>query len=119
MVDLRQKKVVKKLQTEKKPDGNASAAPFHKLYVSGERGKAEVIVDVAKDEVIKTLHFDSETGMPQYDPVARKVVRQPLSTAGGNPYRPRGAHRGLCGQDWEKGPRPFFPWRAGARRTRS
>ena len=22
---------------------------------------------------MKTLHFDSETGMPQYDPVARKV----------------------------------------------
>jgi len=26
-----------------------------------------------KDEIIKTLHFDSETGMPQYDPVARRV----------------------------------------------
>jgi len=32
---------------------------------------------VTKDEVIKTLHFDSETGMPQYDPVARKVYRIP------------------------------------------
>ena len=51
----------------------AYAAPFHKLYVSDERGKAEAIVDVTKDEIIKTLHFDSETGMPQYDPVARKV----------------------------------------------
>ena len=30
-------------------------------------------MDVTKDEIIKTLHFDSETGMPQYDPVARKV----------------------------------------------
>jgi len=30
-------------------------------------------VDVQKDEIINTLHFDSETGMPQYDPVARKV----------------------------------------------
>jgi len=28
---------------------------------------------VSKDEIVKTLHFDSETGMPQYDPVARKV----------------------------------------------
>ena len=27
-----------------------------------------------KDEIVRTLHFDSETwGMPQYDPVARKV----------------------------------------------
>ena len=30
-------------------------------------------MDVTKDEIIKTLHFDSETGMPQYDPVASKV----------------------------------------------
>jgi hypothetical protein len=66
-------KVVKKLHTEKKPDGSAYAAPFHKLYVSDERGKAEAIADVKKDEIIKTLRFDSETGMPQYDPVARKV----------------------------------------------
>jgi len=28
---------------------------------------------VTKDEIVKTLHFNSETGMPQYDPVARKV----------------------------------------------
>src|SRR5260370_2266078 len=65
--------VVKKLKREAKPDGSMYAAPFHKLYVSDERGKAEAIVDVTKDEIIKTLHFDSETGMPQYDPVARKV----------------------------------------------
>ena len=51
----------------------ALAAPFHKLYVSDERGKAEAVVDVYKDEIIRTLHFDSETGMPQYDPVARLV----------------------------------------------
>jgi hypothetical protein len=31
------------------------------------------VVDVRKDEIVRTLHFDSETGMPQYDPVARKV----------------------------------------------
>jgi DNA-binding beta-propeller fold protein YncE len=73
VVDLKQMKVVKKLKTEAKPDGSTYAAPFHKLYVSDERGKAEAIVDVQKDEIINTLHFDSETGMPQYDPVARKV----------------------------------------------
>jgi len=66
-------KVIKKLKTESKPDGSTYAAPFHKLYVSDERGKAEAVVDVQKDEIINTLHFDSETGMPQYDPVARKV----------------------------------------------
>ena len=26
-----------------------------------------------QDKIIKTLHFESETGMPQYDPVARKI----------------------------------------------
>src|SRR3989449_9232805 len=63
----------KKIPTEAKPDGSTYAAQFHKLYVSDERGKAEAIVDVTKNEIVKTLHFDSETGMPQYDPVARKV----------------------------------------------
>ena len=66
-------KVIRKLKTDAKPDGSAYAAPFHKLYVSDERGKAEAVVDVTKDEIVKTLHFDSETGMPQYDPVTRKV----------------------------------------------
>src|SRR5260370_25698919 len=65
--------VIKKLPTEAKPDGSAYAEPFRKLYVSDERGKAEAVVDVDKDEIVKTLKFNSETGMPQYDPVARKV----------------------------------------------
>ena len=47
--------------------------PFHKLYVSDEREKAEAVVDVTKDEIIKTLRCNSETGMPQYDSIARKV----------------------------------------------
>jgi hypothetical protein len=66
-------KVIKKIPTEAKPDGSAYAAPFHKLYVSDERGKAEAIVDVRTDNIVKTLHFDSEAGMPQYDPVTQKV----------------------------------------------
>jgi DNA-binding beta-propeller fold protein YncE len=66
-------KVIRKLKTDAKPDGSAYAAPFHKLYVSDERGKAEAVVEVTKDEIVKTLHFESETGMPQYDPVTRKV----------------------------------------------
>jgi len=73
VVDLKQMKVIKKLKTASKPDGNTYAAPFHKLHVSDERGKAEAIVDVQKDEIVGTLRFDSETGMPQYDPIARKV----------------------------------------------
>jgi len=73
VIDIAQKKVLKKLKTEAKPDGSTYAAPFHKLYVSDERGKAEAIVDTRSDTIIKTLHFESETGMPQYDPVARLV----------------------------------------------
>src|SRR3984893_10549810 len=66
-------KVIKKLKTEAKPDGSTYAAAFYKLYVSDERGKAEAVVDVQKEEIVRTLHFDSKTGMPQYDPMARKV----------------------------------------------
>jgi DNA-binding beta-propeller fold protein YncE len=73
VASLADMKVVKKLPTADKPDGSAYAAPFHKLYVSDERGKAEAVVDTDKNLILKTLHFDSETGMPQYDPVARKV----------------------------------------------
>lgn len=73
VIDVGQKKVVKKLKTEAKPDGSTYAAPFHKLYVSDERGKAEAIVDTRSDTIVRTLHFESETGMPQYDPVAKLV----------------------------------------------
>jgi DNA-binding beta-propeller fold protein YncE len=65
--------VVKRLPTEDKPDGIAYAAPFHKAYVSNERAKAQSIIDVRTDTIVKVLRFDSETGVPQYDPVARKV----------------------------------------------
>ncbi len=73
VIDIAQRKVIKKLKTEAKPDGSTYAAPFHKLYVSDERGKAEAVVDVRSETIVKTLHFDSETGMPQYDPVAKLV----------------------------------------------
>jgi len=42
-------------------------------------------VDVEKDEIINTLHFDSETGMPQPEqeedgkPVARMVVYEAVT----------------------------------------
>jgi DNA-binding beta-propeller fold protein YncE len=43
------------------------------VYVSDTLGKAVAVVDVTKDEIVKTIEFASETGMPQYDSVARKV----------------------------------------------
>jgi len=73
VIDLRQMRVVKKLPTEAKPDGSTYAPPFHKLYVSDERGRAEAVVDVLQDTIVATLHFDSQTGTPQYDPVTRQV----------------------------------------------
>jgi hypothetical protein len=69
VVDLGQMVVTKKLPIADKPDGD----PFHKAYVSDERGKAEAVVGVREDRIVKTLKFDSEAGVPQYDPVARKV----------------------------------------------
>ena len=74
VIDLKQMRVIKKLPVEDKPDGIAYAAPFHKTYVSDERARAEVVIDVQRDEIVKTLRFGSETGMPQYDPVAKKVL---------------------------------------------
>jgi len=65
--------VIKRLATAAKPNGSTYAAPFRKMYVSDTLGKAVAIVDVDKDEIVKTLEFKSETGMPQYDSVARKV----------------------------------------------
>src|SRR6266850_725467 len=31
------------------------------------------VIDLRTNNIVKTLHFDSEAGMPQYDPVAQKV----------------------------------------------
>src|SRR5262249_33807230 len=73
VVDLERLAVVKKIPTEEKPDGIAYAAPFHKAYVSNERAKAESVIEVATDTIVKVLRFDGETGVPQYDAVARKV----------------------------------------------
>ena len=73
VVDLKQMKVVKKLKTAPKPDGSTYAAPFHKLYVSDERGKAEAIVDVQKDEIASTLRFNSENSAR----LAMRLVRRP------------------------------------------
>ena len=74
VIDLNQMRVIKKLPVENKPDGIAYAAPFHKMYVSDERAQAEVVIDVTRDEIVKTIRFASETGMPQYDPIAKKVL---------------------------------------------
>jgi DNA-binding beta-propeller fold protein YncE len=65
--------VVKRLPTAAKPNGSTYAAPFHKVYVSDTLGKAVAVVDVTKDEIVKTIEFASETGMPQYDSSSRKV----------------------------------------------
>ena len=66
-------RVIKRLSTAAKPNGSTYAAPFHKIYVANTLSKAVTVVDVNKGEIIKTLPFNSETGMPQSDSVAKKV----------------------------------------------
>src|SRR5215470_16050326 len=73
VIDLARMAVIKRLPTETKPDGIAYAAPFRKAYVSNERAKAVSVIDVTTDTIVKVLRFDSETGVPQYDSVAKKV----------------------------------------------
>src|ERR1043165_5298293 len=73
VVSLKSMNVVKRLDTAAKPNGSTYAAGFHKVYVADTLGKAVAVVDVDKDETIKTLSFKSETGMPQYDSVAKRV----------------------------------------------
>jgi DNA-binding beta-propeller fold protein YncE len=73
VVDLNSMKISTKLPASGKPDGSTYAADFHKLYVSDETAKQEIIIDVRTDTVLKVLHFESETGMPQYDPVSKMV----------------------------------------------
>lgn len=89
VIDLRQMKVIAKIPALNKPDGSAYAAPFHKLYVSDERGEAELVVDVQQDKVIKTLNFKSETGMPQYDAIAKLVYVNLQDLDGLNAIDPR------------------------------
>ena len=73
VVSLKSMNVVKRHDTAAKPNGSTYAAGFHKMYVADTLGKAVAVVDVDKDETIKTLSFKSETGMPQYDSVAKRV----------------------------------------------
>src|SRR5215469_15965323 len=46
---------------------------FNPQLTFSECLKLRVLKGISTVAVIRTLHFDSETGMPQYDPVARKV----------------------------------------------
>ena len=68
VIDLKTMSVARKIPTEGKPDGSTYATPVHKLYVSDERAKAVALIDVRTDKILTTLHFDSETGVPLYDP---------------------------------------------------
>src|SRR5258708_21634555 len=73
VVDPRTMSVVKRLPTESKPNGIAYAEPFRKAYVVNTLGKAVSVVNVDTDEIVKVLRFESETGTPGYDSVAKKI----------------------------------------------
>ncbi len=73
VVDLTSFQVTARIPTDEKPDGIVYAKDFAKLYVSNERGKSVGVIDPRANVMLKILRFQSETGMPQYDPVARRV----------------------------------------------
>ena len=72
VIDLATMKVIERIPTGNKPDGMEYAAPFGKVYVSNERANAETAIDVRTGKTTE-IKFDSETGVPRYDPVARKL----------------------------------------------
>jgi DNA-binding beta-propeller fold protein YncE len=80
IVDLRTMTIRKRLPTEAKPNGSTYAAPFRKVYVSNTLGKAVTVVNVDEDRIVKIISFASETGMPQYDSVARRIYVNLRST---------------------------------------
>ena len=93
VIDLKTMSVARKIPTEGKPDGSTYATPVHKLYVSDERAKAVAVIDVRTDKILTTLHFDSETGVPLYDPNAKLVYvnlqdRNELASSTRRPIRP-------------------------------
>ncbi len=48
--------------------------------ISNTLAKAVSVVDVNKDEIVNVLRFNSETGTPGYDAVAKKIYVTPRST---------------------------------------
>jgi len=80
VISLKDMKVTKRLPTGEKPNGGAYAEPFGKVYISDTLGKQLSVIDVRTDSIVKTLHFPSETGMVQYDPVGKRVYASLRST---------------------------------------
>ncbi len=82
VIDLRTNKVVATVGDTPGAEGIEYVPELKKFYTSNAGDNTIGVVDLrlmkvvkklSTDEIVKTLHFDSETGMPQYDPVARKV----------------------------------------------
>src|SRR5881296_2669803 len=58
----------------RKPSPTASPTPCHFTQrTCRTSAKAESVIDVRTDTIVKVLRFDSETGVPQYDPISRKI----------------------------------------------
>ena len=99
VVDVRQMKMVKKLPTEGKPDRSAYAAPFHKLYVSDERGKAEAIVDVDPEHYRKLEDFKVQHAVHSLavDPETHRVYT-PKQEENGKPVARMVVYEAVTGQ---------------------
>ena len=83
-----------RLATAAKPNGSTYAVPFREVYVVNTNGKAVTVVNVATDQIVATLHFDSETGMPQYDSAAKRALAHfPVPTGADVVKYDSGLHR--------------------------
>jgi len=72
-MNLQSMSIIMRLGMAAKPNGSTYATPLHQMYVSDTLRKAVAIVDVEKDEIVKTREFKCETGKPQYESVSHKV----------------------------------------------
>src|SRR5215212_610100 len=66
--------VVARVPAGEYPDGLAYAPEVGKLYVSDERGKADVVIDVQSNQVVATVPLRGEAGNTQYDPVSHQIL---------------------------------------------
>lgn len=65
--------VTKRIPTEAVPAAMAYAAPQGYLFVSDELARAVVVIDVAREALVRVIRFESRTGTLKYDSVTQKV----------------------------------------------
>jgi DNA-binding beta-propeller fold protein YncE len=72
-LDSRSGQVLARVRGGRFPDGLAYAPRSHRLYVSDEYGRQELVVDVAASKPRPSIGLGGEAGNTQYDSVAGRV----------------------------------------------